>query len=199
MPQLPIEQELDAIKTITSALDPLDSAAKQRVLEYATQHLGLALPSHKQSEEDNASDDDDRGSNSAQQGRIADIRTLRNQKSPTSDVQMAAIVAYYLSKLAPPNERKDSITAGDIEKYFEQAGHSLPSNSGFTLVNAKKAGYLDQQSRGKYRLNPVGHNLVVHGLPKSENDSAPGRRRRSKPSKRRGISTATKKKSKKGS
>jgi hypothetical protein len=38
-----------------------------------------------------------------------------------------------------------------------------------TLVNAKNAGYLDRIASGQYRLNPVGHNLVTHKLPRGEN------------------------------
>ncbi|MGK2932078.1 MAG: hypothetical protein ACSLFD_04830, partial [Solirubrobacterales bacterium] len=37
---------------------------------------------------------------------------------------------------------------------------------GMTLPNATQAGYFDATGEtGKYRLNPVGYNLVVHGLP----------------------------------
>jgi hypothetical protein len=36
------------------------------------------------------------------------------------------------------------------------------------LVDARGAGYFDSAGRGKYKLNPVGHNLVVHKLPKKK-------------------------------
>jgi hypothetical protein len=81
---------------------------------------------------------------------------------------MACIVAYYLDSLAPPDEQKRSIGRDDIDKYFKQAGHKLPKRIDQMLVNAKSAGYFDSAGRGKYKLNPVGHNLVVHTLPRAK-------------------------------
>jgi len=78
---------------------------------------------------------------------------------------MAALVAYYLSELAPPPNRKGEITAEDIKKYFKQASFRLPGSSRMTLVNAKNAGYLDSSAPGSYKLNPVGYNLVAHAMP----------------------------------
>lgn len=77
---------------------------------------------------------------------------------------MAAIVAYYLAELASPSERKDTVSTADLEKYFKQAGYPLPKALRVTLANAAAAGYFDAVARGKYKLNPVGYNLVVHGM-----------------------------------
>jgi hypothetical protein len=95
-----------------------------------------------------------------------DIRELKLQKQPRSAIEMAAVTAYYLSKLAPLEIRKDFITSADITKYFGQAGFLLPTEPRFTLPNGKNAGYFDSLGGGKYSLNPVGQNLVTHGLPK---------------------------------
>jgi hypothetical protein len=95
-----------------------------------------------------------------------------------SGPRAALVLAYYLAHLAPAHERRDHIVADDIKKYFPQANFELPTGSpGGTLVNAKNAGYLDGSGGGKYRLNPVGHNLVTHKLPRDEG-SGPTRRRR---------------------
>ena len=80
---------------------------------------------------------------------------------------MACIVAYYLASMAQPSERKSAITKSDLDKYFKQAGQKLPKRIEQVLIDAKAAGYLDSAGRGKYILNPVGHNLVVHTLPKT--------------------------------
>jgi hypothetical protein len=109
---------------------------------------------------------------------VADIRSLKEAKQPKSDNQMAALVAYYLKEVAPVNDRKDAISQEDVEKYFKQAGYPLPNRPGMTLVNCKHAGYFDSAGVGLYRLNPVGHNLVVHGMPSSSGD---GNRRVKKP------------------
>jgi hypothetical protein len=93
-----------------------------------------------------------------------DIRSLKELKAPKSAIEMAVLVAYYVSEVAPEGERKKEITKPDLERYFKAAGFKLPSEANFTLVNAKNAGYLDSAGAGQYKLNPVGYNLVAHRL-----------------------------------
>ncbi len=87
---------------------------------------------------------------------------------------MAALVAYYLSEIAPSGDRKDAINKTDIERQFKSAGFRLPADASFTLVNARNAGYLDSAGGGNYKLNPVGYNLVVHRMGSRENDKKAG-------------------------
>jgi hypothetical protein len=94
-----------------------------------------------------------------------DIRTLKEQKQPNSAKQMACVVAYYLKELANAEERKDSISTADLEKYFKQAGFKLPTAIAQVLVDAKSSGYFESTTRGEYKLNAVGYNLVAHNLP----------------------------------
>ncbi len=94
-----------------------------------------------------------------------DIRSLKEQKNPNSAKQMACLVAYYLQELAPESERKEAISTHDLEKYFKQAGFKLPTKLEQLLIDAKSSGYFESPSRGKYKLNAVGYNLVAHGLP----------------------------------
>jgi hypothetical protein len=98
---------------------------------------------------------------------IADVKALRKEKNPTSANEMAAVVAYYLSELVPQSERKSEVDQDDMIKYFKQAAYPLPKQPRVLLQNAKNAGYFDLIGEGKYRLNPVGYNLVAHNLPKS--------------------------------
>ena len=113
-----------------------------------------------------------------------DIRTLKEQKSPKTASEMAALVAYYVSELAPLSERKNEIGTGDIERYsLKMAPFALPANPRYTLANAKNAGYLDNVGSGRYSLNPVGYNLVVHRMGTGEDKSSEPRRRA--PAKRR--------------
>lgn len=169
MAESPIDKELEAIKAVSNALGPFDADARLRILQYATQHLKLALGGAPVSPPTATAGSVAPPSTvpELQSPKIIDIRTFRDQKQPTTDVQMAAIVAFYLAELAPAGERKDSIAQEDIEKYFKQAGHPLPNQPRFTLPNAKNAGYFESAGRGSYKLNAVGHNLVAHGLPKS--------------------------------
>jgi hypothetical protein len=107
---------------------------------------------------------------------VTDIRSLKDQKQPRNLVEMAALVAHYVSNLAPESDRRDTITAQDITKYFGHAGYPTTMQPRMILYQAKNAGYLDSPSTGEYKLNPVGYNLVTAGLP-SDAPAAPRRRR----------------------
>lgn len=96
-----------------------------------------------------------------------DIRALRDEKQPSSAVQMACIVAYYLQELAPEAERTKDITTAELERLFKQAKFKLPVRVHQVLVDGKGAGYFESVERGKYRLTRVGYNLVTHSLPKA--------------------------------
>jgi hypothetical protein len=165
------DSEYQAIKNIVSALEPLDVQARQRVLDYVFKRLGIAEPVQPQ-----VSPPEERSSaeillespqrRAAPTAPVTDIRSLKEQKKPRSANQMAALVAYYLAELAPPNERKSAIGTPDIRKYFLQASFPLPRHPQVTLTNARNAGYFDPGGEpGLFKLNPVGYNLVVHGLP----------------------------------
>lgn len=169
------DPELNAIQIILSALEPLDDEARQRVFNYVLQRTKLSAVTNFS----NITDSLDAKSNlsnaqpeaiQSSVATITDVRTLKNQKNPRSANEMAALIGYYLAELAPVDERKSSIDRSDIEKYFKQAGFALPKIAKQTLINAARAGYLDSAGDGKYKLNPVGYNLVVHGLPSKQKE-----------------------------
>lgn len=85
---------------------------------------------------------------------------------------MACIVAYYLQNIVPAEERKESIAAEDVDKYFRQASYPLPKAKRQLLINAKSSGYFDSAGRGAYKLNAVGYNLVAHSLPRGTKDKS---------------------------
>ena len=182
MAEVTIEQELEAIKTVIEALDPLDADTRQRVLGYAMQHLGLPMPMESSARRETILDTSVSlpPPASARRSELVDIRSLKDAKKPKTDVEMATLVAYYLKHEAHDSEHKDEIGTEDIEKYFVQAGYPLPTNKASTLPNAKKAGYLESASYGKYKLNSVGHNLVAHGMPRTENAGPLKSRRKNK-------------------
>lgn len=181
MADSPIEQELKAIKTITDALEPLNADSRMRALRYAMEHLGLSMPEVAQpsgaSRSHGKTDVELHESNTVipppQNEHVIDIRTLEQQKQPNSAIEMATLVAYYLKHQAAAEERKDEITTADVEKYFVQAGFPLPTQTKFTLPNTKNAGYLETAGHGKYKLNSVGHNLVVHNMPRKADSGTP--------------------------
>ncbi len=147
-------------------MEGLDTAARDRVFKYVLGRLGSSV-----SNSVDASPLQPVTIHSAPiigvPAKVTDIRTLKEEKNPASAVQMATLVAYYLQDVVPLAERKETIGTADIEKYFKQANFRLPAGRNGavdTLNNAKGAGYLEAVGRGEFKLNPVGYNLIAHGL-----------------------------------
>ena len=148
------------IDEIVAALEGLDESTRATAVRAACEHLGVVPPQA-------ASISAPAAEPPPPAAPVTDIRTFKAQKQPTSAREMACVVAYYLESLAPTNERKTDVSTADVEKYFKQAGFRLPTRLAQLLIDAKASGYFDAAGHGKYKLNPVGHNLVVHSLPRS--------------------------------
>lgn len=154
------DAEIRAIASLIEVLSPLEREAQERIIAYILQRLGLqdlgsraeVYPTSTEPIQKNIT-------------TTIDIKALKETKKPNSDVQMAVLVGYYLSELAPIKERKSAITKDDLEKYFKQAGYRLPSKLRQTLPNAARGGYFEGLGSGNWRLTPVGYNLAAHGLP----------------------------------
>ncbi len=178
------DEVVKAISAVMDALSPLDAEAREHVLEFVVKRLGILLakapaaPTHQA-----APGFTPLPPHPAPPAGDMDIRTFAGLKTPKTLNEKVAVMAFFLAHVAPPGERRDFITSEDIKPYFIQADFELPTGpANMTLTNAKNAGYLNALERGQYRLNPVGHNLVAHKLPKKEGASrAP---RKNKPAKR---------------
>jgi len=167
------DSEIKAMNAIVDALKPLTEEERRRVLEYVLGRFGAVpiqqtVPSLPPALSD-ASIMHYAGHGAA---KVHDIRSLKEEKAPKSANEMAALVAFYVSEVAPTNERKNTIAKADIERYFKSAGFTLPADAAFTLVNAKNAGFLDNAGGGQYKLNPVGYNLVAHRMGTREKKEA---------------------------
>jgi hypothetical protein len=177
------DPEVTAITQILAALKPLDDTQRNSVMEYVLKRVGLTMlldaPALPPAPGTGRIPPPASPPTPPEIARIHDIRTLKETKNPKSANEMAALVAYYLSELAP--EKRKEINKEDIERQFKAAGFRLSARSRMTLVNAKNAGYLDTGSaEGLYKLNPVGYNLVVHRLP-ADSKKEKGKGRRSRP------------------
>ncbi len=156
------DTELEAIRAVMAALEPLNDQERSRVLEYVLKRLQMATVRAPIVSREPAPG----VSPSPTSVPVTDIRSLKEEKRPRSANEMAALVAYYVAELAPEGERSNTINAETLRRYFKMAGFRLPENPQYTLPNAAAAGYVENVSRGEYRLNPVGYNLVVHALPR---------------------------------
>ena len=113
-------------------------------------------------------------------GRAMDIKSFVDLKSPKSDQQFAAVVAYYYRFDAPVDQRRETISAEILQDAARLAGRPRLAKPVMTLNNAKKQGYLDAVDRGQYRINSVGENLVAMALPGAETATTSARIRRSR-------------------
>jgi hypothetical protein len=164
------DKELEAISAMIDLLKPLNAEAKSRVVEYVLKRLNMETVHPAPQGVAEPISFSNRGATPA----ITDIRALTAEKQPRSASEMVALIAYYVSELAPEGERSHTINVEKVRKYFKTARFPLPRAPQSALPNAQAAGYLENVSRGEYRLNPVGYNLVVHGLPRSSSQTPGG-------------------------
>jgi hypothetical protein len=162
-----------AIDQIITALEGLDQEARNTAIAAACAHLNVKMSPAAQghgagTRAPGLAESAVAHHAHVNHGKKVDIRSLKEGKNPESAKQMACVVAYYLQELAPEGERKDTISTQDIEKYFKQASFKLPKKVEQVLVDAKRSGYFESAARGEYKLNAVGYNLVVHGLPEKK-------------------------------
>jgi hypothetical protein len=112
--------------------------------------------------------------------RAKDIKTFVNEKNPKSDVQFAAVAAYFYRFESSPGERKEVIVPQDLDQAGRQArGYSF-KNARATLNNAVMLGYFDRAGDGQFKLNAVGENLVAMTLPGASGEANGGKVRRAK-------------------
>jgi hypothetical protein len=112
--------DLEAVRAIANALKNFDSDDQERILRWAREKLGLnvapAIPAPAQHEirtPPAAQQHTPRSPDApeAQPASAKDLKSFVKAKSPKSDVQYAATVAYFYRFEAPVADRKDEIDA----------------------------------------------------------------------------------------
>jgi hypothetical protein len=187
-----------AIDRLIESLNPLDAAARATALRTACDHLSIPLLSKGIQGIQPESKTVAAETPTALPTTPIDIRQLKEQKSPGTANEMAALVAYYLSEIAPEEDRKKEVDFKDMQNYFKKARYPLPKATQQLLPNARNAGYFDPLGQGRFRLNAVGYNLVAHNLPHSGEariSASTSRRRRKVNRKRTARKTRRAKKS----
>ena len=157
-----------AAEEIKAILQGREKPEQERIMRWVSESLGVAAapsqPAAVVSPAMPAGSAHPIGSH-AGSNRAKDIKSFVNEKNPKSDVQFAAVVAYFYRFEAPQADRKDAIVATDLQESGRQArgyGFKKPI---ITLTNALKQGYFDRGGRGEFKLNAVGENLVAMTLP----------------------------------
>lgn len=191
--------DLEATRAIIEALEPFDAKDKERIIRWACEKLGIiqqtVVQTGRQKEvlgEASAMT----SSYSPQQGQshIKDFKTFISEKSPKSNNQLAAAVAYFHMFEAPANERKNFINKDDLQNACRIAGLERLTKPEQTLVNAYNVGLLDKGAEnGTYKINSVGENLVAMTMPSGNGSSNSKRTSVKKNSKKANKKTAKKK------
>jgi hypothetical protein len=179
--------DLQAVRTLVDTLTPFEAADQERILRWVREKLQLpasetgSAPSKTQPESPGVSPERDRSD-----GSRRDIKSFVSEKNPSSDMQFAATVAYYFAFEAPPGERKDSITADDLQDACRQVDRHRLKRPIKTLHNAHASGLLDKAGeRGAFKINTVGENLVAVTLPSGSGTAAPRRAKKNPKQKKR--------------
>jgi hypothetical protein len=175
-----VVDDLEAVRTIVETLKQFKPEEQQRILRWVSEKTGLpqvagtfqvpvaptvAAPAV--------------GPAAKADGTQQDIKTFVDQKSPRSDVQFAATVAYYLRFEAPPAERKEYIEGDDLQQACRKAKRDRLVNPYQTLKNAHNLGLLDKgPEKATFVINTVGENLVAMSLPGGANSTDKDPRRR---------------------
>lgn len=192
-----MEKQPDTTKTIGQAIDELiralgslDEGSRMTAIRAASEHLKIPLfEATPVASQPAAGVVPPAPGGQPPSPQIVDIKSFRNKKQPSSANEMAGVVAFYLSELAPEGERKSDVQTEDMVKYFKEADFPLPKRSQMLLTNAKNAGYFDSGGTGLYKLNAVGYNLVAHSLPRAGGEASAPRKPRKLHGKGRGART----------
>lgn len=166
-----LTDDLEAVRVVVEAIEGFGAKDQQRILRWVAEKVGLperfqptgsthATPFAEHASH-HAPAPDRSGAAHSQ-----DIKSFMGVKSPRSDVQFAATVAYYFQFEAPRADRKKAITKDDLQEACRKAGRERLGNPGQTLRNAHQLGLLDKgEEAGTFSINTVGENLVAMTLP----------------------------------
>lgn len=175
-------QEFEAMEHVVSLLQPLPDGSRQRVILYALHQLGIMelrspmLVATAAGGNENKTDELVAGQTGSSTDAVADvddkpkfqktILELRLEKKPKFGTEMAAVIAYYLLKVVPKDQRKEVTCLDDVIKYSKKADFPLPKSYKDILIHAVDAGYFEAIGDGYYRLIKPGYDFVEKGLPR---------------------------------
>jgi len=190
--------DFDIAKGIFDQLKDLPIERQQRVLRWIAEGLGVTSTGYSAFPVQSASSSMPSPAlpstpNASAGATPTDIKSFITGKSPKSDNQFAAAVAYFYRFEAPPAQKRDSINGDTLQEATRLVGRNRLSNPSKTLNNAKAAGYLDGATPGEFAINSVGENLVAMTLPGGGDNSV--KKKTAGKAKKKNAATKIKKKS----
>lgn len=159
--------DLEAVRTICTALEPFDESERLQIIRWACERLGIKFAAATPSPGQTFQTPPATGSTpltGVHEG-AKDIKSFLNEKSPNSANQLVAAVAYYHKFEAPATERKNAITKDDLLDACRKSQRERPKFPNQVMVNASAFGLVDKVDTGTYEINAVGENLVAVSMP----------------------------------
>ena len=193
-----IKSPLVAAQKIVTELEGMSKDNQSLTLKFVIETLGLQLQTTYSQMIPAQEDQAVQQTAAFTPGHSTDIKSYVGSKSPKSDQQFAAVVAYFYQFVAPIVKRKDSIDAITLKDSARLASWPQARDWNMTLNNATRTGYLNRSERGTYKLSSVGENLVAITLPGNGDEAKGNSGSRKKPAKKAAAKRPSKKPSKKG-
>lgn len=170
------DPEVAAIGRVNEALLPLEPAVRQRVLHWAAQRFEVILPKGKPTpaaggdddEEEPEEQDDEQTENETPSG-FADVASLYDATSPTTESDKALIVGYWF-QVAQCNA---DFAAASVNKELNNLGHGVKNitvalsaliDSKPSLVMQTHKSGKSKQARKKYKVTGEGIKRVKQML-----------------------------------
>jgi hypothetical protein len=157
--------EFAALQAVIGALQPVDAAARQRIVDAAATFLQIdrVAPRHRSSSEPSA--DSAAGAGDVARppypGFSADTsmspKEFLFKKQPRTDVERIAALAYYLTQYRDTPQFKTI----DLTKLNTEAAQPKFSNAATSANNAVKQGYLVPTTKGHRQLSAAGERFVA--------------------------------------
>lgn len=178
--------DLETVRVLADALAPFTEEERERIIRWSREKLGMPAPqvslsSHSVPVMPSSMESTPPPNNLGPKN----IKSFIQEKNPRSDVQFAAVAAYFYRFEASVNERKETIGAKDLQDAGRQARGYGFTDALKTLSNGLSLGYFDRAGRGTFMLNAVGENLVAMVLPGGIDEGGSSRKsnQRKKPAK----------------
>jgi hypothetical protein len=162
------QQAFVALQTVIGALHELDSEERRRVLDSASTFLGISVAPNRPSTSTTQvssfiSAQDPKISAPFSEDTSMSVKQFIMEKSPKTDVERIACLAYYLTHYRATPHFKTL----DISLLNTEAAQPKFSNTAYSTNNAVKLNYLVPSAKGQRQLSALGERFV-QALPDRE-------------------------------
>jgi hypothetical protein len=179
--------EFEALQTVIAALRARDMESRKRILESAATFLDINLSPRAVSASSQALHTGTYSAGTRPQfseDTSMSPKDFLNEKSPKTDVERIACLAYYLTHYKSTPHFKTL----DLSLLNTEAAQPKFANTAYSANNAVKMGYLVPASKGQRQLSAMGERFV-RALPDrtAAKDVLVSIRRRSRSRRKRGL------------